>query len=79
MGGAFQLGPFLHFCVHAQMAAITVYFFCTYRARGASTARVIKTLLTLWAPHWDFGAPFKLVLLARWEVAFGTAIHAIMS
>ena len=30
-------------------------------------------LLTLWVPHWDFGAPFELSLLARREVAFGTA------
>ena len=31
-----------------------------------------------WGPHRDFGAPFELALLARWEVAFDTAI-SIMS
>jgi len=30
-------------------------------------------LLTLWAPHWDFGAPFELALLVQREVAFGMA------
>ena len=36
-------------------------------------------LLTLWAPHRDFGPPLELALLARREVAFITAIYPMQS
>ena len=31
-------------------------------------------IINIMGPHRDFGAPFELVLLARQEVVFGTAI-----
>ena len=36
-------------------------------------------IINIWGPHRDFGAPFELVLLARREVAFITAIYPMQS